>query len=60
MIELTNTTELTLAPGANAIFNSVLLKCGSDTCTTNGTGSIKLCRNGVYEVRFTGNIGTTG
>lgn len=60
MIELTNTTELTLAPGANAVFNAVLLKCGCDTCTTNGTGSIKLRRNGVYEVRFTGNIGTTG
>lgn len=60
MIELTNSTELTLAAGQTAVFDTVLLNKGCATCTRQGTGSIKLRSCGVYEVRFTGNIGVSG
>ena len=60
MIELTNSTELTLAAGQTAVFDTVLLSKGCSTCTRQGTGSIKLRSCGVYEVRFTGNIGVSG
>lgn len=60
MIELTNSTELTLAAGQTAVFDTVLLDKGCATCTRQGTGSIKLRKCGVYEVRFTGNIGVSG
>lgn len=60
MTELTNSTELTLAAGQTAVFDTVLLNKGCATCTWNGTGSIKLRGCGIYEVRFTGNIGVSG
>lgn len=60
MIELSNSAELTLQPGQTAIFDTVLLHTGCDTCTRSSTGSIKLRCCGPYEVRFTGNIGTAG
>lgn len=60
MIELSNSTALTLAAGQTAVFDTVLLDKGCATCTRQGTGSIKLRNCGVYEVRFTGNIGVSG
>lgn len=64
MIELTNSSALTLTAaggsGSTAIFDTTFLKCGHTECTRSGTGSIKLCCKGVYEIRFTGNIGTSG
>lgn len=60
MIELTNSTALILAAGQTAVFDTVLLNKGCSTCTRNGTGSIKLRKCGVYEVRFSGNIGVSG
>ena len=58
MLELTNSTALTLAAGETAIFDTVRYHFGGDTCTKAGTGSIKMRCNAVYEVRFTGNIAT--
>lgn len=59
MMELTNSTAITLAVGETAIFDTVLLRYGNDTCTRTGTGSIKMRYPCLYEVRFTGNIATT-
>ena len=42
MLELTNSTALTLAAGETAIFDTVRYHLGGDTCTKAGTGSIKL------------------
>lgn len=58
MLELTNSSALTLAAGETAIFDTVRFRFGADTCTKAGTGSIKMRCNAVYEVRFTGNIAT--
>lgn len=62
MIELTNSAELTLAAGATAIFDTVFYKTKNDctTCAKTGTGVIKMCCSGAYEVKFTGNIGVSG
>lgn len=62
MIELTNSAAITLAVGATAVFDSVFYKTCKDctTCSRNGTGVIKMCCSGAYEIRFTGNIGVSG
>lgn len=59
MMELTNSAALTVAAGETVIFDTILFRCGCDTCTRTGTGSIKMRQNGLYEVRFTGNVATT-
>lgn len=57
MIELSNTTAQTLAAGATATFNTVLLKTGCGECHRKNTGSVKLCaKGGIYQVYFSGNI----
>lgn len=62
MTELTNSAVITLAAGATAIFDTVFYKTKNDctTCAKNGTGVIKMCCSGAYEVKFTGNIGVSG
>lgn len=61
MIQLTNSAAITLTAGQTAVFNTVLIDNEScATCTRPGTGSIKMCQCGTYEVRFSGNIGTSG
>lgn len=60
MIQLSNTTALTLTPGETATFDSVLY----NSCNNRneffmlGTGSISVVP-GTYEVSFGGNLGAT-
>lgn len=58
MIELSNTTEQTLAPGQSITFDDVILHTGCDVCHRNNTNSVKLRANGVYDVDFHANIGS--
>lgn len=60
MIQLTNSTVLTLAPGASVTFDTVLLKTGCDVCHRKNSGLVQLnasCAR--YEVEFSANIGAT-
>lgn len=59
MIILSNTTAQTLAPGQAITFNTVVLHTGNGECHRPGTSSVKMKANGIYEVSFDGNIGTT-
>ncbi len=56
MIELSNTTEQTLTSGQSITFNTVLLHTGNGECYRSNTGSVKMRANGIYEVKFNGNI----
>lgn len=61
MIQLTNSADITLTPNQIAVFDTVLIDNKScATCARPGTGSIKMCQCGIYEVRFGGNIGVSG
>lgn len=60
MIQLTNSTVLTLPPGASATFDTTILKTGCDTCHRKGSGIVNLnasCAR--YNVFFSGNVTTT-
>lgn len=59
MIELSNTTALTLEPGQTITFDKVLLKTGCGECHRANTGSVKLCGKGTYVISFSANIGAT-
>lgn len=60
MIELTNSTDQTLAPGQSATFDTVILHTGCAECHRNNSGSISLTQNNaIYEVSFNCNIGAT-
>lgn len=60
MIELTNSTDQTLAPGQSATFDTVILHTGCAECHRNNSGSIGLTQNNaIYEVSFNCNIGAT-
>ena len=60
MIELTNSTDQTLAPGQSATFDTVILHKGCSECHRNNSGSINLTKNNaIYEVEFYANIGGT-
>lgn len=59
MIVLSNTTAQTVQPGQAITFNTVTLHTGNGECHRPGTSSVKMKANGIYEVRFTGNIGST-
>ena len=60
MIELTNSTDQTLAPGQSATFDTVILHKGCSECHRNNSGAITLTRNNtIYEVEFYANIGGT-
>lgn len=56
MIELSNTTAQTLAPGQTLTFDEVIIHKGCCECHRRGTGSVKLRSNGVYRASFSGNI----
>lgn len=58
MIQLSNTTEQTLAPGQSITFNDVLLHSGCGECFRNNTDSVKLRANGIYALEFHANIGS--
>ncbi len=56
MIELSNTTAQTLASGQSITFDTVLMHTGNGECYRKNTGSVKMRANGIYEVKFNGNI----
>lgn len=57
MIELSNSAPITLAPGATATFDRVVVNTGRCTCFRNNpTNSIKMANCGVYQLNFSGNI----
>ena len=63
MTELTNSAAITLAAGATAVFDSEFppQRCNDrTTCSKTGTGVVRMCCGGVFEIRFTGNIGVSG
>ena len=56
MIELTNTAAQTVLPGQVVAFNKVKLHTGCGECYRDGSNSVKLRANGVFDVEFSGNI----
>lgn len=60
MIELSNTTAQTIAPGQALTFDTVILNTGCGECHRANSGIITLRKIGIYEVHFSANIsGTT-
>ena len=60
MIQVSNTTAQTLAPGQSLTFDSVLLKSGcAESHRTNSSVVNLKSRCGIYEVHFTGNVSAT-
>lgn len=59
MIVLTNTVAQTVQPGQVVTFNTVKLHTGCGECYRQGTNSVKLKTNGVYEVDFFGNVASS-
>lgn len=59
MIVLSNSTEQTLLPGQSITFDLVKLHSGCGECHRQGSSSVKMRCNGIYELAFSGNIGGT-
>lgn len=59
MISLRNSAAQTLAAGQTLTFDTVVFHSGRGECYRKGTGSVKMCSNGVYEVNFNANIAST-
>ena len=60
MIELSNTTAQTIAPGQALTFDTVILNTGCGECHRANSGIITLRKIGIYEIHFSANIaGTT-
>ena len=60
MIQLSNSTTQTLAPGQSLTFDSVLLKSGCAEAHRVNSGIVTLRSDcGIYEVHFTGNVSAT-
>lgn len=61
MIVVSNSTEQTLQPGQSITFDLIRLHTGCGECHRQGSSSVKLRCQGVYDVSFSGNIsGSTG
>lgn len=61
MIVLSNVNAQTVPAGGTVIFNTVLKKCGCDTCFRNNSGSVSINGNcALYEVGFGANITGAG
>ena len=57
MIQLSNSTTQTLAPGQSLTFDSVLLKSGcAETHRVNSSIVTLRANCGIYEIHFTGNV----
>ena len=57
MIQLSNSTAQTLAPGQSLTFDSVLLKSGcAETPRANSSIVTLRATCGIYEIHFTGNV----
>lgn len=59
MIELSNTTAQTLAPGQALTFDTVILNTGCGECHRTNSGIVTLRKIGIYEVHFSANISGT-
>ena len=60
MIVLSNSNAQTLLPGQSATFNVVVLHTGCAEYYRPNSGTVKLAgRGAIYEVSFSGNVGTT-
>lgn len=59
MIVLSNSTEQTLAPGQAITFDLVKLHSGCGEYHREGSSSVKLRANGIYDISFNGNISGT-
>lgn len=59
MIVLSNSDTLTLAPGDSVTFDLTVLHTGCAECHREGSSSIKLKNQGIYELMFHANIGAT-
>lgn len=59
MIVLSNSAEQTILPGQSIVFDLVKLHSGCAECHRQGSTSVKLRANGIYEVHFNGNISGT-
>ena len=59
MIELSNTTAQTLAPGQSLTFDTVILNTGCGECHRKNSGVVTLRKIGIYEIHFSGNISAT-
>lgn len=62
MYELTNSVTQTIAPGATATFDTVIVCTGRDVSHRNGSGLMQLngrgnCCHALYNVSMSGNIG---
>jgi len=56
MISLMNSTAQTLTAGQTMAFDTVVFHTGCSECYRKGTGSVKMTRNGIYEVSFNANV----
>lgn len=59
MIVLSNSETQTLAPGQSIAFDLEVLHTGCAECHREGSSSIKLKNQGIYELMFHANIGAT-
>lgn len=60
MIELTNTTALTIPAGGMVAFDKVLLDSGCRECFNSMVPtSVKLRGRGIYDIEFHGNVTST-
>lgn len=65
MIELTNSVEQTVQPGATATFDTTVFRCGRDVCHRCGSGLVQLsghgsdCNPAKYAIALSGNMGLT-
>lgn len=60
MIELSNSAEVTVAPGAAVPFDRVLLNSGCRECFNRMVPtSVKLRGKGIYDIEFHGNVTST-
>lgn len=56
MVQLSNSTAITLAPGATASFDKASINNGGCTCYRNLSPGVKMTSRGTYLIMFSGNI----
>lgn len=56
MLLLTNSAEQTVQPGAEVVYNVIVMSTGCAECTLRGTGLVKMKASGIYLVSFGANV----
>lgn len=56
MVQLTNTTTITINPGESVYFDRIIINTGSCTCYRDFSPSVKMASRGIYLITFSGNI----